>query len=140
MPPDDNADDADCSLAVSFADLFDNLGTDLLRYSGKAEALSGRRIAIDGFLAHGHGDGHAHGHAHAHAPAALMLVDQPGQCPDCSPAPAAVIALVDARLPHDICEERIVRVTGRLDFGFRIDGGVATFIRIEQAAIGTPAA
>ena len=31
--------------------------------------------------------------------------------------------------------ERPVRVIGRLDYGFRIDDGVASFLRIEQAVI-----
>ena len=32
-------------------------------------------------------------------------------------------------------DERPVRVVGRLDYGFRIDAGVASFLRIEQAAV-----
>ena len=31
--------------------------------------------------------------------------------------------------------EHPVRVVGRLDYGFRIDAGVASFLRIEQAAV-----
>lgn len=113
-------------LELSFADLFDNLGTDHLGYSAQAAKLSGREVSIEGFLAH----------AHSHEPSAtsLMLVDQPGLCPDCSPVPAAVISLQGAE-SIEASGERAVRVVGRLDFGFRIDDGVATFIRIEQAAI-----
>ena len=68
----------------------------------------------------------------------MMLVDQPGFCPDCSPAPAAAITLFGARGLPQAGEPRPVRVVGRLDFGFRIDEGVASFLRIEQAAL-TPA-
>jgi hypothetical protein len=110
-------------LSVAFADLFDGLGTDEINYSAAAQQLSGRPVAIDGFLTHAHGPN-----------AAMLLVDQPGICPDCAPAPAAVITLVRARrLPQS--EELPVRVVGRLDYGFRIDEGMASFLRIEEAAI-----
>ena len=65
----------------------------------------------------------------------MLLVDQPGLCPDCSPAPAAVITLSGAQLHLQEGSERSVRVIGRLDYGFRIDAGVASFLRIEQAAV-----
>jgi hypothetical protein len=106
-------------LALGFADLFDHLGTDALRYSAAARELSGRDVAIAGFLSHPHGPR-----------ASLMLVDQPGLCPDCSPAPAAAIALIPPA-----GEEREVRVVGRLDYGFRIDDGIASMLRIEAAKL-----
>ena len=109
---------------LGFADLFDHLGTDDLRYSPAAQALSGSKIVIEGFLAHAHGPRPA-----------MLLVDQPGLCPDCSPVPAAVITLCGAQLQLQECAERPVRVIGRLDYGFRIDAGVASFLRIEQAAV-----
>ena len=47
---------------------------------------------------------------------------------------AAVITFHGAaRSPEG--DERPVRVVGRLDYGFRIDAGVASILRIEQAAI-----
>lgn len=119
MPPDPEA------LRLGFADLFDHLGTDDLRYSARAGELSGRDIVIEGFLSHIHGPG-----------AAVLLVDQPGLCPDCSPAPAAAITLQGApMLSADGGEPQPVRVMGKLNFGFRIDHGVASFIRIERAAV-----
>jgi len=118
MPPEDNA------LVLGFADLFDHVGTDNLCYGAKAAMLSGREVAIEGFLAH------AHGHHHS-----LLLVDQPGLCPDCSPAPAAVITLLGAPSETAIGGDVPVRVVGRLDYGFRIDAGVASYLRIENAAI-----
>src|SRR6516225_5250183 len=93
---------------LGFADLFDHLGTDDLRYSTAAQALSGSKIVIEGFLAHAHGPRPA-----------MLLVDQPGLCPDCSPVPAAVITLSGAQLHLQACAERPGRVLGRHDCGFR---------------------
>jgi hypothetical protein len=118
MPPDGTP------LALGFADLFDHLGTDDLRYSAAAQTLSGRDIAIAGFLSHAHGPRQA-----------MLLVDQPGLCPDCSPAPAAVITLTGACFVPPEGEDRAVRVVGRLDYGFRIDAGVASILRIERAEV-----
>jgi hypothetical protein len=115
----------DCvPLALRFADLFDHLGTDDLRYSAAAQTLSGRDVAIEGYLSHAHGPRPA-----------MLLVDQPGLCPDCSPAPAAVITLRGAPPFPQVGEVRPVRVVGRLDYGFRIDAGVASILRIEDAAV-----
>jgi hypothetical protein len=111
-------------LTLDFADLFDHLGTDDLRYSATAQTLSGRDIAIEGFLSHAHGPRQS-----------MLLVDQPGLCPDCSPAPAAVITLTGASFVPREGEDRPVRVVGRLDYGFRIDAGVASILRIERAAV-----
>jgi len=111
-------------LVLHFADLFDHLGTDGLRYSNSAQTLSGRDIAIEGFISHAHGPR-----------AAMLLVDQPGVCPDCAPAPAAVITLCGAQSVLQEGEERPVRVVGRLDYGFRIDAGVASILRIEGAQV-----
>jgi hypothetical protein len=108
-------------LALGFADLFDHLGTGDLRYSASAQALSGRDIAIEGFLSHAHG-----------SRPTMLLVDQPGVCPDCSPAPAAVITLPDASFRLAMGP---VRVVGRLNYGFRIDAGVASILRIENATV-----
>jgi hypothetical protein len=111
-------------LALGFADLFDHLGTDEMRYSAAAQELSGSEVTIEGFLAHAHG-----------VRAGMLLVDQPGLCPDCSPVPAAVIALMGASGFPPAGEESPVRVVGRLDYGFRIDEGVASMLRIEAAQV-----
>lgn len=107
--------------ALRFADLFDHLGTMDLRYSAAARALSGSDVVIEGYLSRSHGLEPA-------------LVDQPGVCPDCSPA-VATIALTGARMPLQEGQDGAVRVTGRLDYGFRIDAGVASFLRIEAALV-----
>jgi hypothetical protein len=111
-------------LPLGFADLFDHLGTDEVRYSAAAKHLSGRDVTIEGFLSPAHGPRPT-----------LLLVDQPGLCPDCSPVPAAVITLPGASCAPREGDERPVRVVGRLDYGFRIDAGVASFLRIEGAAL-----
>lgn len=111
-------------LALGFADLFDHLGTDELRYSEVAKTLSGRDIAIEGFLSHQHGPSPS-----------VLLVDQPGLCPDCSPVPTPAISLLGAAPVPQEGEPQAVRVVGRLDYGFRIDDGVASFLRIENAAV-----
>lgn len=111
-------------LALGFSDLFDDLGTDEVRYSAAAKQLSGRDVAIEGFISHVHGPRPS-----------MLLVDQPGVCPDCAPVPPAVITLFGA--PPVVAEggEQPVRVVGRLDYGFRIDGGIASFLRIEGATV-----
>ena len=86
--------------------------------------MSGREVVIDGFLSQPHGFSHT-----------LSLVDQLGACPDCSPAPVAVIALPGARAPMWAGEEGAVRVAGRLDYGLRIADGVASMLRIEAARL-----
>jgi hypothetical protein len=111
-------------LALGFSDLFDHLGTDELRYSDAAKTLSGSEISIEGFLSHAHGPRPA-----------MLLVDQAGLCPDCSAVPAAAISLVGAAPVPQEGEAQAVRVVGRLDYGFRIDDGVASFIRIEGAVV-----
>jgi hypothetical protein len=111
-------------LTVGFTDLFDQLGTDDLHYSATAQTLSGRDVTVEGFLAHAHGPR-----------GTMLLVEQAGLCPDCSPAPAAAITLCGASGMPQEGEVRPVRVTGRLDYGFRIDAGVASFLRIENAVV-----
>jgi hypothetical protein len=109
-------------LALCFEDLFEHLGTLDLRYSAAARELSGRDVVIEGYLARAHGP-------HPH----WSLVDQPGACPDCSPVPA--ISLPGASAPLLAGDDGRVRVRGRLDFGLRIADGIASMLRIEQAAV-----
>ena len=80
-------------------------------------------MVIEGFLSRSHGP---------HS--TVSLVDQPGLCPDCSPVPAAVIALPGMRAPMRE-GDGAVRVAGRLDYGLRIADGVASLLRIEELGI-----
>lgn len=108
---------------VTFADLFDALGTDALTYGDGVKGLTGVLIEIEGFLSHSHGPDRT-----------ISLVQEPGLCPDCAGVPVAVIALPDAGVaPRE--GGRPVRVVGRLDFGLRIVRGTASMLRIEDAAI-----
>jgi hypothetical protein len=109
-------------LAVRFEDLFDQVGTFDVRYGAAARELSGRDVVIEGYLAHSHGPRRL-----------LSLVDQQGVCPDCSPV--AAISLLGALAPMRAGDDGLVRVSGRLDYGFRIDDGTASMLRIENAAV-----
>lgn len=117
MPPDA------IPLPVSFADLFDALGTDALTYGEGARGLSGRPVVIEGFLSHAHG-----------LDRTVSLVSEPGVCADCSAVPVPVIALPDLRMVPREGEGRVC-IAGRLDFGLKIAGGTASMLRIENAAI-----
>ena len=69
-------------MLLKFSDLFDGLGTGALCYSELCKAYSGTEIELAGYLTQ----------AHVEA-GQVLLVDQPGACPDCSPAPVACLAL-----------------------------------------------
>ena len=107
-------------LAVRFEDLFDHVGTLDVCYGAAVRELSGRDVVIEGYLVLSHGQ-------------LLSLVDQQGVCPDCSPV--AAISLLGALAPMRAGEDGPVRVRGRLDYGFRIDSGTASMLRIENAAV-----
>jgi hypothetical protein len=109
-------------LAVRFEDLFDHVGTLDVRYGAAVRELSGRDVVIEGYLVRPHGPHQL-----------LSLVDQQGVCPDCSPV--AAISLLGALAPIREGDEGTVRVRGRLDYGFRIDDGTASMLRIENATV-----
>jgi hypothetical protein len=113
---------AEPPLAVRFEDLFDHVGTFDVRYGAAVRELSGCDIVIEGYLARPHGPHQL-----------LSLVDQQGVCPDCSPV--AAISLLGALAPVREGDDGLVRVSGRLDYGFRIDDGTASMLRIENAAL-----
>lgn len=123
MPPEvEEGSAAERPLAVRFEDLFDQVGTFDVRYGTAARELSGRDVVIEGYLAHAHGPHRL-----------LSLVDRPGGCPDCSPV--AAISLIGAIVPMRAGDDGPVRVSGRLDYGFRIDDGTASMLRIESASV-----
>jgi len=111
-------------LGLTFAELFDHLGTANLCYSARAQALSGHEVVIEGFLSRPHGLQAGH-----------SLVSEPGVCPDCALVPVPAIALPDACAPADAGADAPVRVRGRLSYGFRIDSGAASMLRIEAATL-----
>jgi len=111
-------------MKIGFDDLFAGRGGAELAFSERAAALSGSEVEIRGFLVPLH-DGAGR----------FALVDTPGACPDCAPAPVAAIHLPGFRAAPTTSA---VRLRGRLAYGFTIAAdGVASFLRIENASIAT---
>ncbi len=111
-------------MRLKFSELFDGVGTDELRYSERCKALSGSDVELSGYLSQDHPES-----------GRVMLVDQPGVCPDCSPAPVACLAL-----PGFVTKstDSAVRLQGRLSYGYECDAqGNATFLRLESARVST---
>jgi len=111
-------------MKIGFDDLFAGRGSAELAFSERAAALSGAEVEIRGFLVPLH-DGAGR----------LALVDTPGVCPDCAPAPVAAIHLPGFGAAPSASA---VRLRGRLAYGFEIAAdGAASFLRIENARIAT---
>jgi hypothetical protein len=111
-------------MRIAFDDLFTGRGSDALAFSARAEALSGADVEIRGFLVPLHAD-----------PRRFALVDTPGACPDCAPAPVAAVHLPDFRAR---ARPGPVRLRGRLSYGFAIAAdGYASFLRLEGARVST---
>lgn len=112
----------DTLVPVNMEDLFDGCGTDALAYAPLCEALSGEWVQLSGFVVRAHDDSR------------WLLVDQPGACPDCAPAPVPTLHLPGFELPGGTATEARLLLRGRLSHGFRIgDDGYASFLRLEQA-------
>ena len=111
-------------MLLRFSDLFDRLGTQELDFSPRCTALSGEEVEIRGWLSQAH-DGSR----------ALMLVSREGECPDCSAAPVAALMLPGFRLPKRA--RGAVTLRGRLAYGFAIQNGIASYLRLERARIST---
>lgn len=110
---------------IDFGALFDHLGKGDVCFSDNARILSGDTIQITGYVSPVH-DGSDR----------LLLVNSPGECPDCSPAPVAAIYLPG--FAAKVAGTRPVRIAGRIEFGFEIDPeGNATFLRLIDARIAT---
>jgi hypothetical protein len=109
---------------LKFTDLFEGLGTDALRYASRCEALSGEDVEIRGWLSEAH-DGSR----------SVMLVSRQGDCPDCSAAPVAAIILPGFKLPKRAAGA--VTLRGRLGYGFAIQNGIASYLRLERARVST---
>ena len=102
---------------IGFADLFDHIGTMECRFSPRAEALAGRTVEIEGYLAPVHGEHRR-----------FLLVANPGECPDCSPTPAPAVFLPDFE-GETVAEPLILR--GTVSYGFAVDEtGTGSFLRL----------
>jgi hypothetical protein len=109
---------------IGFDDLFTGRGSEALAFSPRAEDLSGADVEIGGFLVPMHA-----------SPGRYALVDTPGACPDCAPAPVAALHLPDFRAR---AKAGPVRLRGRLSYGFAIAAdGYASFLRLEDARVAT---
>ena len=109
---------------LKFSDLFDGLGTQALSYSEVCKAYSGTEVELVGYLSR----------AHVEA-GQVLLVDHPGACPDCSPAPVACLALPGFAFASS---DTPVRLRGRLAYGFALDvDGNGSFLRLEGARVST---
>lgn len=114
-------------MKVGFDDLFTGRGGDALAFSARAATLSGGEVEIRGFLVPLHAE-----------PGRFALVDTPGACPDCAPAPVAAVHLPDFRARAGLTLAQPVRLRGRLSYGFAIAAdGYASFLRLEDARVAT---
>ena len=105
-------------MRLQWNELFEGLG-----YSARCAELSGSEVEVAGFLTENH-DG-----------SVLMLVQEPGGCPDCSPVPIATITLPAFRLEN---AKGPVMLRGVLSYGFLVDTqGRASFLRLENARLAT---
>jgi hypothetical protein len=111
---------------LDFDDLFEGRGTAALGYRASAGALDGGSVAIAGFVVPVHGREHR-----------FLLVDVPGACPDCSPAPVPALALPGFHeLPRVLATDTRVVLSGRLGVGFAIDAdGDASYLRLHDARL-----
>jgi hypothetical protein len=110
---------------LKFSDLFEGIGSAELCYCQDiCTALSGQEVELAGWLSLAHpGTGR------------VMLVSEPGVCPDCSPLPVPCLDLPGFVPPRG---PSAVRLRGRLSYGFQCDAdGTASFLRLEQAKIAT---
>jgi hypothetical protein len=112
------------TVRVAFTDLFDRIGDADVGYSARAAKLSGVEVVVRGYLVKPHADA-----------AQWMLVDAPGACPDCAPAPVPAIQLPGFSTGPRVSDgATAVRLRGRLSFGFEIDAaGNASFLRLVDA-------
>lgn len=111
---------------IGFNALFDRLGQADVGFAADAALLDGKEVEIKGYLSPAH-DGKG----------PVALVSSPGVCPDCSAAPVPAIQLPGFAAPT-IAGGRVVRLRGRIQYGFRIDpDGNGSFLRLVDAQITT---
>ena len=112
---------------ISFRDLFEDIGTERMRFSQRAEALSGQTVELRGYLAAMHSD-----------PRQIVLASSAGVCPDCAERPVAYLHLPGFAPGAGLFEAQAVRLQGTLSYGFAIaPEGYASFLRLERASVAT---
>src|SRR5258706_6984623 len=114
-------------MRLKFGDLFEGLGCETLNFGPGCAAFSGKEVEIQGYLSPAH-DGSG----------SVLLVNEPGACPDCSVAPVASIRLSGFSIPKNLKAETPVKMHGTLSYGLMIDKqSNASFLRLEGARIAT---
>jgi len=112
---------------IGFRDLFDHIGTPLMAFSKRAEALSGQELELQGYLVAMHSD-----------PRQIVLAGQAGVCPDCADNPVAYVHLPGFNAGAGLFSPQAVRLKGTLSYGFAVaPEGYATFLRLENSRIAT---
>lgn len=105
-------------MRLKWSELFTGIGTAEIGYAPICQQISGTEVEVRGWLSPAH-DGSGD----------IMLVERPGECPDCSPV--AAIAL-----PGFGKGEGAVTLRGRLSYGFVVDArGKGSFLRLEDARV-----
>jgi hypothetical protein len=116
--------EAPAGQAVAMDELFDDIGTERLRYSARCCALNGAWVQFEAHVARTHDD------------SGWLVVDQAGACPDCSPVPVAALQLPGFAPEGDLAAEQRLTLRGRLSYGFAVDDqGNASFLRLEDAQV-----
>jgi hypothetical protein len=110
---------------ISFKDLFDHIGDARMKFSKRAEALSGTEVELRGYLAAMHAN-----------PKQIVLAGEAGVCPDCAESPVPFIDLPGYAPRGDLFGAQAIRLKGTLRFGFEImPEGYASFLRLENAGV-----
>src|SRR5262245_40607227 len=112
-------------MVLKFSDLFEGLDSQVLKYSPRCDSLTGDEDEIRGWLSQAH-DGSR----------TVMLLHRQGDCSDCSASPVAAVILPGFRPPKNA--SGAVTLRGRLSYGFAIQNGIASYLRLERARLSTP--
>jgi hypothetical protein len=113
--------------AITFRDLFEHIGDARMKFSKRAEALSGKQVELRGYLAAMHSD-----------PRQIVLAGEAGVCPDCAEVPVPYLHLPGFVPGGGLFSAQAVRLKGVLSYGFAVaPEGYATFLRLEGASIST---
>ena len=113
--------------SIAFRDLFDFIGTERMRFSKRAEVLSGKEVELRGYLVAMHAD-----------PRQVTLAAEPGVCPDCADKPVPFLHLPGFAPGARLFSPQAVRLKGLLSYGFAVaPEGYATFLRLENASVAT---
>ena len=112
---------------ITFRDLFDHVGTERMKFSQRAEDLSGQEVELRGYLVAMHSD-----------PRQITLAGEAGVCPDCAEKPVPYVHLPGYSPGDRLFSPQAVRLKGRLSYGFAVaPEGYATFLRLENASVAT---